>query len=147
MTLKKLSEIKEASKVLSKYWEERGMPEYDEKWAEDYLKNGHTKEIIGDEFFVYEKQEIIGIVSLITDVSGVAEIRDMIIKPEYRNKGYGTLMLKQLIEIANERKLRKLFALVFPKHENFYKGFEKEGTLRNHFAEGETLSIMSYFIP
>jgi len=133
--------------ILVNYWKERGMPQYGVKWAEDYLMNGHKKEVKRDEFFVYNvDDEVIGTISLVTDVSDVAEIRDMVVKPEYRGKGYGKKMLNELIKLAKERHLRKLFALT--KIEGIFKsaGFEKEGVLKNHFTEGEDLIIMSKFL-
>ena len=149
--LKKLTnqDRDEVSKLLSSYWAERGMPEYDEKWAKEYLLEGHKKEIANDEFFVYKKSnKIIGTISLITDVSNVAEIRDFVVKPKFRGKGYGKKILRELIKLAEFRKIRKLYALAFPKFEKFLssEGFEKEGLLKNHFAKGEDLIIMSKFL-
>ena len=151
MSLKKLTPKKrpQAAELLWNYWKERGMPQYDKKWAEDYLVGGHKKEIKKDEFYVYEDRAgFIGLVSLIVDVSGVAEIRDMVIDPMYRKKGYGTRMLNDLIEFAKKENIRKVFALVIPQYENLYRkmGFEKEGILKNHFAAGEDLIIMSKFL-
>ena len=133
--------------ILVNYWKERGMPQYGKAWAADYLLNGHKNETKSDEFFVYTiDDEVIGTIALITDVSGVAEIRDLVIKPEYRGKGYGKKMLKDLMNLAKQRKIRKLFALT--KVEGIFKseGFEKEGMLKNHFAQGEDLIIMSKFL-
>lgn len=137
------------SKLLSSYWAERGMPEYDKRWAEEYLSEGHKKEITNDEFFVYkERNRVIGTISLITDVSNVAEIRDFVVKPEFRKKGYGRRILEGLIKLAESRKIRKIYALAFPKYEKFLDslGFEKEGLLKNHFKDKEDLIIMSKFL-
>lgn len=143
------SQMREISELLAEYWKDRGMPEYDTSWARDYLKQGHKKEIANDEFFVcmYEGK-IIGCVSLVTDVSGVAEIRDMVLKNEYHGKGLDKEILKQVIDMAKKRKPRKIFALALPHAESLYAkaGFEKEGTLRGHFKDGENLSIMSLFL-
>jgi len=125
------------------------MLKYDAAWAGKYLTEGHRKEIKRDEFFVYkERGKIIGVVSLITDVSGVAEIRDMIIKPEYRREGHGRKMLSELVELAKKRKIRKLYAFIFSRHGRLYEsaGFEREGILKSHFAAGENLAIMSKFL-
>lgn len=139
----------QAAKLLADYWSERGMHKYNQKWAEGYLTEGHKKEIKNDEFFIYEENdEIIGTVSLVTDVSNVAEIRDMVVKQSHRRKGYGKKMLQDLIEIAKQRNLRKVYSLIFPQYEKLYTnfGFVKEGTLKSHFAQGEDLSIMSKFL-
>lgn len=149
MTLQKLTDkdANEVAVLLAAYWKERGMGEYDTKWAMQYLKEGHGKEVKSDEFFACkENDKVIGTVSLIADISGVAEIRDMVVKKEYRGKGYGKKMLDDIIHFAKERKIRKLFALT--KIENLFKssGFEKEGILKSHFAKGEDLVIMSKFL-
>lgn len=151
MGLKELTEQerREAAKLLADYWKDRGMPQYDKTWAKEYLIEGHKKEVKKDEFFVYtEGGETIGTISLITDVSDVAEIRDMVVKPKYRNKDYGKKMLEELMGIARERKIRKLYAFIFPQSEKMYRsvGFEKEGVLKNHFVVGEDLTIMSKFL-
>ena len=150
MPLKQLTKNQhdQAAQLLTDYWSERGMPEYDLKWAKEYLIEGHKKDIKNDEFFVYQENgEIIGVVSLITDVSNVAEIRDMVIKPEFRRKGYGKNIVQELLELAKERKLRKVFGLVMPELEKFFEklGFEKEGVLKNHFKQDEHLVVLSWF--
>ncbi len=149
MTLEKITkqERTDAAKILTDYFAERGMHEYNQKWAERYVIEGHKKEVKSDEFFVRkEGNTVIGTVSLIVDVSGVAEIRDLVVRKEYRGKGYGKKMLADLINLAKKRKIRKLFALA--KTENLFKsaGFEKEGALKSHFADGEDLSVMSKFL-
>jgi len=151
MKLKKLTNEDEdqVAELLSNYWNERGMPQYDKEWAKKYLVEGHKKEIANDEFFVYqEDNKTVGVVSLITDVSGVAEIRDLVVKQELRGKGYGTKMVTEIIALSKERKIRKLFLLSFLKYEKFLSklGFEKEGLLKNHFMQGEDLVIMSKFL-
>ena len=151
MTLTPISaqERTEIAQLLTTYWKDRGMQQYDQKWAEAYLTEGHKKEIKSDEFFVYKEQDkIIGTVSLVTDVSDVAEIRDMVVKPDQQKKGYGKKMLADLIQLAKQRKLRKLYALV-PLHLEGplqRAGFTKEGVLKSHFAPGENLAIMSMFL-
>ncbi len=151
MGLEKLTkqERNEVIKLLTDYWKDRGMPQYNKTWAKKYLTEGHKKETKKDEFFVFkEKNKLIGIIALITDVSNVAQIRDMVVKPEYRGKGYGKVMLNGLIKLAKKRKVRKLYAFTFPKLEKFLKssGFEKEGILKSHFAPKEDLIIMSKFL-
>ena len=137
-----------AAQLLADYWSSRGVTQYDQKWALAYLSKGHRIEVVSDEFFVLrEKSEIIGIASLITDVSGVAEIRDEVVKPKYRGRGYGKILLREIVKLAKKRKIRKLFALTFPRYQKFYLsvGFKKEGLLKNHFAKGENLVTMSCF--
>ncbi len=146
--LRAKKELQEAGRLLAEYWKVRGMPQYDGHWAEEYLVQGHKKEIAQDEFLVYsEKGKMLGIVSLITDVSGVAEIRDLIIDPPERQKGYGRKILESIVETAKSRGIRKLYALALPQVESLYSSvsFVREGMLKNHFAPGEDLVIMSRF--
>ena len=135
--------------LLAKYWNSRGMPQYDKQWALSYLKEGHAKERVGDEFFQYtEDKNLIGIVSLIVDVSGVAEIRDEVVFSDYKEDPYRERMIGNIIEYARRLKLRKLFSLATDEWVETYRslGFEKEGALRDHFVEGENLTIMSKFL-
>lgn len=151
MILKKISkqEKEAAAKLLFTYWKKRGMPQYNLKWAKEYLNEGHKKEIKRDEFFVYKDgKDIIGIISLITDVSNVAEIRDMIVLSKYKNEKYSHKMLNAIIKYARKRKIRKLYSLIFPKSKELFTsfGFRKEGILRSHFSSGEDLTIMGKFL-
>jgi len=135
--------------ILVDYWKSRGMSKFDEKWASEFLTEGHKKEIKQDEFFVYKiDEEVVGTVSLVTDISNVAEIRDMVVKTEHRKKGYGRKMLTELLNYAKELKIRKVFAFVVPNLAEKLKagGFEQEGLLKSHFAKDEDLVIMSKFL-
>ena len=143
------SSRQEAAQLLADYWSSRGMPAYDRKWAAKYLTKGHGLEVARDEFFAMrENGKLVGIVSLITDVSGVAEIRDLVVKPAHRGKGYGRVMLKQIVSLARRQKIRKVFVLAFPRYRKLYEslGFAKEGILKDHFAKGENLIVMSRFL-
>jgi citrate lyase synthetase len=150
MALQRLSkqEMKEAAGLLAGYWKRRGMPQYTVKWAEKYFIEGHRKEIKKDEFFVWkEKGKLVATAALVTDVSNVVEIRDLVVK-----KGYGKdcemRIISELVKLAERRKLRKIYALIFPSEVKTYasQGFVREGMLRNHFRKGEHLVIMSRFL-
>ena len=137
-----------ATNILRDYWKNRGMPEYDKTWALDYLQQGHKNETKNDEFFVYQEQEIIGMVSLITDVSLVAQIRDLVVKPEFRGKGYGKKNFAGTNHSSNGAQAKKNLCTYNDDYENFYIscGFEKEGLLKSHFMDGEDMIIMSKFL-
>jgi len=142
-------DLQQTSKLLVEYWKERGMSKYNQKYAEKYILEGHKKEIKLDRFFVYkEKQSVVGMISLIVQEGNVAEMRDLVVDPQYRNKGYGKKIIEETIEIAKRLKIRKLYVLTFSQLTKFYKslGFKKEGVLKDHFAEGENLTIMSKFL-
>lgn len=134
-----------AAKLLTDYWAERGMGRYDSRWAHQYLLEGHRKEIEKDEFFAYrEGDALIGIVSLVTYSSNVAEIRDLVVKPDRRGEGHAGRILKALVEQARKGGVRKLYALTSPRTGYLFisAGFEREGLLRDHFADGEDMLFM-----
>ena len=142
-------DLQQTSKLLVDYWKERGMPKYNQKYAEKYILEGHKKEIKFDRFFVYkEKRSLVGIISLIVQEGNVAEMRDLVVDQQYRNRGYGKKIIEEMIETSKKLKIRKLYVLTFSQLTKFYKrlGFKKEGILRSHFAEGENLIIMSKFL-
>ena len=143
MTLEPLEQNEEIVEKLRAYWKTRNL-HFDSDWTREYLQKGHIHDLKTDEFFVYrEEGEVKGMISLLTDVSGVAEIRD-----EIRFDG-GELkpILQALTALAHERKIRKLFAFVLQKNLGVYQdlGFKREGTLKDHFVQGENLIIMSKF--
>lgn len=151
MPLTKVTEdnAKGVSVLLADYWKSRGMPEYDEKWAEEYIVEGHKKEVQSDEFFVYkEENNVVGVIAIIVDVSGVAEIRDLVVKPEFRSKGYGKKLLLELESIAKEKGIRKLFSKTLPQSKKLFESasYQEEGILKSHFKDGEDLIIMSKFL-
>lgn len=149
--IKKLTkaDIKPTAEMLVAYWKERGMT-YSRKWGENYLVKGHKTEILKDEFFVMadEKNKTIGSVSFILYEGNVAEIRDLVVKKEFRNRGFGKDLLAYLVDYCKALKIRKLCALCLKNKVNLLKqaGFEKEGLLKSHFKKGENLTIMSKFL-
>ncbi len=150
MKLEKINQknTKEAAKLLVEYWKERGM-NYSQKWATNYMKQGHKTEIKKDIFFAAkEKSKLVGTASIVIYEGNVAELRDLVIKKQERGKGCGNLLLKELIKVAKKNKVRKLYALVFPTTKQIYQkaGFRQEGYLKSHFAKKEDLCFMSRFL-
>ncbi len=133
--------------LLKDYWKERGM-RYSQGWAEDYVKNGHKKEIKKEISFILMDKMQIGYISTIIYEGNVAELRDLVVKKEFRNKGYGRLLAEKAITWCRKNRIRKMYALAFPKNEAFYKrlGFRREGLLKDHFKKGEDLLFVSRFI-
>lgn len=134
-------DIQKTAEILRDYWDERGM-EYSQKWTESYLSKGHSKEIKEDVTLVLkEGGEVVGLVAIIVYEGDLAEIRDWVVRKEYRKRGYGGLLLKAAIEFCMKKNVRKIFALVFPQYEKFFEkiGFLREGYLRSHFKDNEDL--------
>lgn len=146
MKIEQLSndEVSQVALLLREYWKERNM-NYSQKWTESYLKKGHSIEIKKEVFFVLkEETELIGVISIVVWESDLAELRDFVIKKEFRGEGYGKKLLENSIEWCKKNRIRKIISLSFPKYEKFLEeySFEREGYLKDHFADGEHLLIM-----
>ena len=89
-----------------------------------------------------------GAVAIVIFKAGVAEIRDLVVKKEYRKKGLGKKLIEYSIEFAKHSNVRKIYCLSLQTYRSFYEkyGFELEGFLKNHYKEGEHLVIMSKYL-
>ncbi len=150
MSLRELeeNEVEEIAEVLVKDWQRRNL-DYDKEWATDYLKNGHSKEIEEEHFYVYEENgEKKAFASLVKDVNGVVEIRDEGLLPGFKDEQTMTMLLMQLISEATAMDARKIYCLTpFDRLQTFRElEFEQEGVLKDHFKEGEDLVMMSRFL-
>ncbi|MBI1973083.1 GNAT family N-acetyltransferase [Candidatus Woesearchaeota archaeon] len=149
MEIKKLEseDLPAIATLLRNYWKERGM-DYSQEWTLNYLTNGHKTEIKKDQSFVLKEQDkIVGIIAVVIYEGDVAEIRDLVVKKEYRRKGYGKKLLEYIMDFAKRNQVRKIYALIFQPYRFFLEkvGFELEGYLKDHFKEGEHLLLMSQF--
>ncbi|MBI4021613.1 MAG: GNAT family N-acetyltransferase [Candidatus Aenigmarchaeota archaeon] len=136
------------NRLLREYWETRGM-RYSAAYTRRYLREGHRIEILGDRFFVaVDGQEVIGCASVVFQEPEVAELRDLFVRPAWRNRGVANQLLLASVAACRTRKVRKVFALVFPEVADLYRahGFREEGRLRSHFARGEDLLIVARFL-
>ncbi len=141
-------EIKELAHMLSDYWSERDL-DYPVEWAEDYVREGHSKEIMGDKFFVETGEDgVSGSISIVLWEGGVAEIRDFYVVEGERDSGIGIKLLERVQEYCESRGVRKLHAKVITESKGFFEknGFKEEGVLKDHFKEGEDLAVMAKFL-
>jgi N-acetylglutamate synthase-like GNAT family acetyltransferase len=141
-------DVSATARLLREYWETRGM-KYSQKWAEGYVSKGHKAEIKEDLFFALKDGEkVLGTIAVIIYEGDVAELRDFVVDREHRGKGLGHKIISESLTILKEKKVRKAYALIFRQYADFYKefGFEKEGVMKSHFAEGEDLVIVSKFL-
>mgnify|MGYP001585905188 CR=1 FL=1 len=141
----KKEEQKEVARVLVSYWKSRGMKKHTQKWALEYLQKGHKKEIVKDEFFVYnEDKEMKGVVSGVTFHGNVAEIRDEVAIPRANRELFKRIII-ELVRKLKQRKVRKVYTLALKQTKKAYKelGFKQEGLLRDHFKRGEDVEIWS----
>ncbi len=133
---------------LVSYWNTRKM-KYSTKWAENYVAKGHREEIIGDKFLVaIENGKVAGSISIVLWEKDLAELRDFYVKPEYRKKGIGRALLEEALRFCKKKKIRKVHGKLFPQYLPFFRqyGFQSEGKLKSHFAEGEDLIIIGKFL-
>lgn len=150
MKLQKLAarNKKEINTLLRSYWKTRGMS-YSKKWTDHYLRMGHKTEIKKDQFFVViEKGVFIGCISAIILEGNLAELRDFVIKPEYRKKGFGRKTMNEIVKWLKKQNVRKVYSLTFPQKQRFLSRlkFKKEGFLKSHFKKRENLVMMSRFL-
>lgn len=138
-------DLQPVASLLRSYWKERGMG-YDQEWTIEYLTKGHAAEIKKDQSFVLkDNDKLIGTVAVIIYEGDVAEIRDLVVKKEYRGKGYGKKLLEFILEHSQRNEVRKVFALIFQQYRFLFEKqqFTLEGFLKDHFKDGEHLLIMS----
>ena len=64
------------------------------------LKN--IKEYIGSFYIIRDGQKVVACAAFENYSKRIAEIRSMIVLPEYRSKGYGKLLVKSLVKLAGK---------------------------------------------
>ena len=109
--------------LLRTYWKDRGMV-YTQSWTEKYIQQSHLQEIKKEQWFsLKEKDKVIGIIAVLLREGNVAELRDLVIKKEYRNKGYGKKLLQRVLDWCRINNVRKIYMLT-PQQARIF--FEKE---------------------
>ena len=144
----KKQDTETVAKIIDKYWKERGF-DYSMGYIKEYLKVGHRKEIIEDSFFVLkENDKVLGNISIIIVDDKLAELRDFVVKEEYRGKGYGKEIIKNVLDFCKKNNIRKVIAISFPEYLEFFKkfGFQQEGYLKDHFFDGEDMLFLSLIL-
>ena len=141
-------DLARVSRLLRSYWKERGMS-FTEVWTKNYLVKGHALETAKEfQFVAHEGKTRLGYLSVILSLGGLAELRDFVVVPEHRGKGYGHSLLQHALALCHQLEVRKVIALVFPQTFPFYRqhGFFVEGLLKSHFTEGEDLLALGFFL-
>ncbi len=82
-----------------------------------------------------ENGEIIGCVSLEWYSSALAEIRSLAVTSKIRGRGIGTRLMKAALDLAEKRRIGKIFALTSSPNFFLRQGFE----LSNRFALKEKI--------
>lgn len=96
------------------------------------LKKIISNNNIGEILVLRLDNEIIGMVSLLYSVSTVlgervSTLEDMIIKSNYRNKGYGTILLNRAIKWAKEKGSHRITLLTDHNNNVAIKYYESNG--------------------
>lgn len=100
-------------------------------WKDFYDKNQINKLIKGSYAFAvvvrYPEKKAIGMGRILSDGVSDAYIQDLAILPKYRNKGYGRMLVKFLIDICISNGILWIGLISEPGQESFYStcGFKK----------------------
>jgi amino-acid N-acetyltransferase len=65
--------------------------------------------------------EVIGFVALHIHTDSLAEVRSLVVKQSYRNKGIATILIQKVIQEAKDLQLQRLLVLTYKK--NFFESF------------------------
>jgi ribosomal protein S18 acetylase RimI-like enzyme len=100
-------------------------------WKDEYDESGISKILEGSFAFavVVNKynNETIGMGRILSDGVSDAYIQDLIILPEYREKGIGKKLVESLIDYCHKNKIFWIALIAEPNQDEFYKkiGFKQ----------------------
>ncbi len=107
----------------------------------------HWKEILSDPnlyYFVVEEDGMLVSSSTLTIIKNLTRsarpyglIENVVTHQNYRNRGYGTAILKKVIEIAREKNCYKVMLMTGRKDEETLRFYEKAG-----FHQGEKTAFI-----
>lgn len=83
----------------------------------------------GDFLLLVNEQEVIGSIGVkVMDLdNGIGEVKRLFVLPRYQGKGYGEMLLTELINLSKEKKLRYLRLCTTHKSNKAIKLYEKVG--------------------
>jgi len=138
--------IEEVSALIWEEWSKKSGKSLEEEIYQ--TKHSLTKDRIPQMHIAINNNELIGVVSLWnndlrTRQDLIPWMAGLYIKPEYRNKGIGTLLQQRCIEVVKELKYKKLY--LYTNHTDYY---EKLGWkfLETAPFKGETTKIYEYIL-
>lgn len=100
-------------------------------WKDSYDKSGIKHLITGSFAFAVvthkSTDKAIGMGRVLSDGVSDAYIQDLVILPEYRNKGIGKKLVKKLIDYCKSKNIFWIALIAEPDQDGFYKeiGFNK----------------------
>ena len=100
------------------------------------LKNIIQHPQIGNLFVLKEKEDVIGMVSLLYTVSTamggpVAILEDLVLKDDSRGQGAGTKLLKAAIEYAKEKGCLRITLLTDPTNRRAIEFYQRQGFVKS----------------
>lgn len=100
------------------------------------LKNIINDPGIGNIFVLKDKDQVIGMVSLLYTVSTamggrVAILEDLILGPDQRGKGYGTLLLNKAIDFAKQSGCLRITLLTDPTNHRAIQFYQQHGFVKS----------------
>lgn len=130
---------------LEDFWKNKGFNQYSKYLSEKYLneKGYNSGE---EEIYIFEKDDkIIGILSFLTYIYDVVEVKDYFILNEFDREKYLLMMIEDILSFCEYRKIRKL--TIYSNADDYkifeQKGFIKEGILKKHFTCKNDIYLMS----
>ncbi len=139
-------EIKKMNKNHLEEIKENLETEFDDFWNYNILKEELSSD--SSKYIVaISKNEVIGFAGIKFALDQV-DIMNIVTRKNYRNKGVGTLLLRELISICKEFKANSIFLEVSEDNEpaiKLYKklGFENVGIRKNYYKDKNGI-VMRY---
>ncbi|MCD6215847.1 MAG: GNAT family N-acetyltransferase [Candidatus Aenigmarchaeota archaeon] len=143
----KKSDAKQVAKLLQKeFGPGYKTIRFKERWVVQKIKYP------GDRFLVaIDSNQLIGNIRACLIDYDLAELRNIVVAEEWRKKGIGTKLVKEMLKKLKKEKVRKVIIKVIATNKiaiNMFKklGFVKEGHFHNHFRNGEDVIQMCKFL-
>lgn len=105
----------------------------------DYVRLPNDEE--GRHFGLYIKDELVSVISLFFDNSE-AQFRKFATLEKHQGKGYGTILLNEIMSIAQENKLSKVWCNARVEKSSFYEKFGMKATVKIFEKGGVSYVIM-----
>lgn len=120
------------------------LPAITEKQIREILNNGF---ILG----IKEKGILISNIQISEKKKGSLFIGEIATIPEKQHKGLAEKLLKRIIKISRQKRIKKISALIRPSNQKsinlFLKnGFRKIKTMENYYGKGKDRILMEYLV-
>lgn len=106
-------------------------------WNEILADPGHFYLVIEEDGIIVSSCVLVIIKNLTRNARPYALIENVVTHEKYRNKGYGTALLKRAVQIAKENNCYKVMLMTSRKEESTLRFYEKAG-----FNKGEKTAFI-----